>query len=227
MRTAARRTGLTVEEYRTKLAAGLKWCRSCAAWQNRGTFGPDASRGDGLASACRSSRIIAEVGPGRTERRSMLAVGLAWCRSCAGWLAAEDVAGGWCREHRAEDARRRHAANPQPARERARARRRGLAVIPAEWVPDRRGEFEGLCAYGCGRIGSSWDHIWPVSRGGASRPGNLVPACVSCNSAKKDHDPNPWVVRGWAAFPDQWDAVAVLAVEHLDDHWVTHWLEAA
>ena len=36
--------------------------------------------------------------------------------------------------------------------------------------------------------GQSWaiDHIQPVSRGGATAPGNLVTSCHSCNSTKSD-----------------------------------------
>jgi hypothetical protein len=30
------------------------------------------------------------------------------------------------------------------------------------------------------------DHLWPLSRGGAHEPGNVVPACHSCNASKRD-----------------------------------------
>jgi len=33
------------------------------------------------------------------------------------------------------------------------------------------------------------DHVVPLARGGASNPGNIVPACGSCNRAKKLHTP--------------------------------------
>lgn len=43
------------------------------------------------------------------------------------------------------------------------------------------------CAY-CGWVGPSaffvWDHVIPLSRGGADTPYNRVVACVGCNSQK-------------------------------------------
>lgn len=83
--------------------------------------------------------------------------------------------------------------------------------------------FGGQCAYGCGHSADSWDHIWPVSRGGGSAPGNLVPADVSCNSSKGNRDPAPWVDRGYMAFPQEWIQVGDLAMQHNTDEW----LEAA
>lgn len=50
------------------------------------------------------------------------------------------------------------------------------------------------CAY-CVRPARTLDHFIPVSRGGRTEPGNLVPACKSCNSKKKDADPMLWVGR--------------------------------
>ncbi|HWQ68475.1 MAG TPA: HNH endonuclease, partial [Patescibacteria group bacterium] len=32
----------------------------------------------------------------------------------------------------------------------------------------------------------------PLSRGGETQPGNVVPACTSCNSSKKDRSPLEW-----------------------------------
>lgn len=46
----------------------------------------------------------------------------------------------------------------------------------------------GVCHY-CGtRVGASaltLDHVVPVSRGGTSTKGNVVPACGACNKGKK------------------------------------------
>jgi hypothetical protein len=59
-----------------------------------------------------------------------------------------------------------------------------------------------------------------VARGGVSDPGNLAPACKSCNSRKYSNDPAPWVARGCAAFPREWTDLVALAVEHNCDQWV-------
>lgn len=56
LKTAARRLGLTVEEYKAQVAAGLKWCIECRQWQGVEEFGVDRSRGDGLAARCLQSK---------------------------------------------------------------------------------------------------------------------------------------------------------------------------
>lgn len=44
------------------------------------------------------------------------------------------------------------------------------------------------CAY-CGDGATTVDHIIPRSRGGNNDPQNLVSACITCNSSKKDRTP--------------------------------------
>lgn len=55
-KTAARRVGLTVDEYRDRIERGQKFCTDCKAWHPLGAFGRDSSRSDGLASRCRESK---------------------------------------------------------------------------------------------------------------------------------------------------------------------------
>lgn len=73
--------------------------------------------------------------------------------------------------------------------ERAKARRlRGTA-----WW--QRRISAGICHY-CGRqVGRealTMDHVVPLSRGGTSSKGNLVPCCKECNTAKKTRLPLEW-----------------------------------
>lgn len=56
LKVAARRVGVTVEEYTAKVAAGQKWCTRCRAWRLRSEFVADRSRGDGLAASCRAHK---------------------------------------------------------------------------------------------------------------------------------------------------------------------------
>ena len=47
---------------------------------------------------------------------------------------------------------------------------------------------QGICFYckkNVGREQLTMDHVVPLSRGGKSRKGNIVPACKECNSKKK------------------------------------------
>lgn len=60
--------------------------------------------------------------------------------------------------------------------------------------------FEGECAY-CDNPAATWDHFVPVSRGGQTIPGNMLPACGSCNSRKKDRDPAAWLEAAPAVKP--------------------------
>lgn len=53
----------------------------------------------------------------------------------------------------------------------------------------------GVCYY-CrrkvGRENLTMDHVVPLSRGGRSKKGNIVPACKKCNSKKKYMLPLEW-----------------------------------
>jgi len=53
----------------------------------------------------------------------------------------------------------------------------------------------GICWY-CGQqVGINMltmDHLVPLSRGGKSAKGNLVPACKECNNRKKNFLPMEW-----------------------------------
>lgn len=119
--------------------------------------------------------------PGRRERRLRAAQGDSWCRGCRAWLPLSTVRSGVCRPCANAEYRATYASDGAAVRAQKAARKRRLAVIPAWW---RQEHLTGPCAYGCGRPATTLDHIWPVARGGESRPGNLAPACGSCNSRK-------------------------------------------
>ena len=54
---------------------------------------------------------------------------------------------------------------------------------------------KGLCYYCNRKVGMSnltMDHVVPMSRGGKSRKGNIVPACKECNNTKKYLLPIEW-----------------------------------
>lgn len=51
--------------------------------------------------------------------------------------------------------------------------------------------FDNCCAY-CGGKATSIDHFIPLSKGGGDVLSNLLPACQSCNSSKRDYDVEQW-----------------------------------
>ncbi|MCF8094969.1 MAG: HNH endonuclease [Desulfobacteraceae bacterium] len=71
-------------------------------------------------------------------------------------------------------------------KEKAEARR----LRASQWW--KRKCARGICHW-CGRRVPpkelTMDHIVPVSRGGKSTRGNLVPSCKECNTGKKDRLP--------------------------------------
>ena len=56
IRCAAKRLGLSADDYVARRAAGLKYCWSCRKWISDQRFGLDAVRSDGLAGRCRECK---------------------------------------------------------------------------------------------------------------------------------------------------------------------------
>ncbi len=53
--------------------------------------------------------------------------------------------------------------------------------------------FGGLCVYCNKNKGDTKDHIIPLSKGGTNFIDNIVPACRSCNSSKRDKTLLEWI----------------------------------
>lgn len=49
---AAKKCGVTVEQYRMRIAGGEKHCRRCRKWKTHDCYGKDSTRYDGLAAIC-------------------------------------------------------------------------------------------------------------------------------------------------------------------------------
>lgn len=82
------------------------------------------------------------------------------------------------------------------------ARKRGAVgngLTDADWKAIR-GSFCGLCAY-CLRPCASpeQDHVVALTLGGAHDSDNVVVACKSCNSSKRNHTLLHWIMRGGTA----------------------------
>ena len=74
-----------------------------------------------------------------------------------------------------------------------RERHRARDLRESQWW--KRRLAKGACHY-CGRSFApgelTMDHIVPISRGGKSTKGNVVPCCKECNNAKKQLLPMEW-----------------------------------
>lgn len=131
--------------------------------------------------------------PGRAERTAMAARGLRWCRGCQDWLPSADVTRqGACRPCINAEYRARYAEAPDAIRGRVQERKRGVAAVPPDAAELLLDHFHGRCAY-CPALPTTWDHVVPVSQGGLTEPGNIVPACGSCNSSKGTKDVLVWL----------------------------------
>ncbi|MCB9073468.1 MAG: HNH endonuclease [Bdellovibrionaceae bacterium] len=74
----------------------------------------------------------------------------------------------------------------QVAREKQKARE----LRTSQWWKQQLAQ--GTCYYCEGKFSSqelTMDHKIPLSRGGKSTKGNVVPACKECNNKKKNHTP--------------------------------------
>jgi 5-methylcytosine-specific restriction endonuclease McrA len=88
------------------------------------------------------------------------------------------------RQARRETKRRHPEANRSYVRAR-KVRKRGQTVLPINpaRLKERIAYFGGRC-WMCGGVGTTLDHVKPISKGGLHILANLRPACVPCNSSK-------------------------------------------
>ena len=81
----------------------------------------------------------------------------------------------------------RRAHHKSPKTYAANARRRALRSAATTYVVTKR-DLRRIYSAPCWACGSSdqvqWDHVIPLSRGGAHGIGNALPLCKSCNCSK-------------------------------------------
>lgn len=136
-----------------------------------------------------------------------------YCKACARRQMAayasanrERVAeykAGWLKANRERSRATRAALSPEQKwanLHRIRMARAGVPVghTAAEWFAVVA-LCDGRCVY-CGEPATTQDHVIPLSRGGDDGIENVVPACRSCNSSKKDKLPSEWSDRFEAVY---------------------------
>lgn len=94
--------------------------------------------------------------------------------------------------------RRKYATEEGRAKEILRCHERRASIqgdaTPQDWQ-DALDYFGHTCAY-CGSTGQlTVDHIIPISRFGANKRYNIIPACPHCNSSKSDHEILDWYLK--------------------------------
>jgi len=143
----------------------------------------------------RSNRRKKASQPGTQLRRQMFLQGVKWCRVCNNWCSLDKMTTkGLCKSHANEQYRLHYANGGKVAiAQRAHARKRGVAPLPKIAQEILMEQFEGKCAYCEKEIATTWEHIIPISKGGQTEPGNIVPACVHCNSSKKNFELAEWL----------------------------------
>src|SRR4030042_3084667 len=78
---------------------------------------------------------------------------------------------------------------------RQKARRKAREVNPTltgeQWNAILQ-KFDNSCAYCGNQDNITMDHFVPLVLGGKTELGNIVPACIHCNSSKQHKQPNDW-----------------------------------
>lgn len=178
--------------------------RKCADCGGTFLIPPGVGRGNGAALYCEdcSGRVAHE----RRNAESIKAYRRAWRkRNRAATRAAKrawyeknrDHAIAYAKQYAKDNPDRRQAwmdANRATVRQwsqrrRARLRENGVYLVSARDL-DRLMRVHGsacvYCAVPLSDKTLTWDHVIPIARGGCHSVGNLVPACKSCNSSKRD-----------------------------------------
>lgn len=177
-KTAAKRIGISIEEYLNLKKRGLKHCTKCKTWKPIIDFCLDKSRGDGLSMKCNECR------------RKRPANFISKCKD---------------KEYINKRQREWYARTGAAAiRSRVHARKRNIIPVDKEYGEYLLNYFDYRCAY-CGIKSDNltFDHIHPVKRGGETLKGNLVPACISCNSSKKTSLLSVWAKKKGITISDK------------------------
>lgn len=181
-------------------AKPIKKCARCAVSKPHEAFSRDRRRKDGRYPYCR------ECDGAKSRERYRANVQRESERKRAAYLANRDrflARNRAWREANREREREQHKEYYRNNRDvfirRGTNRKEAFAAI-AKFKVTRKdlrralSRHGGACFYCRADLGDkvTWDHVVPVSRGGAHSVGNLVPACRSCNCSKNNRTITEW-----------------------------------
>ena len=129
-------------------------------------------------------------------------------------------------EEKRERRQRWRAANPEQVRqhdrrkEHARRARERNAIDPCQPVTTaaiarRFLLFGNACCYCGDKDNLSLEHVVPLAKKGLHIPSNLAPACMCCNSSKRDIPVETWYLSQPFFSLERWDALQA----HTGRHW--------
>lgn len=90
-----------------------------------------------------------------------------------------------------------------------KARKQSIHLVKYtdQQLKERYEQFSNCCSYCLKETKLFRDHFIPVSKGGSDCLGNIVPACLTCNSSKHDSDPMTWYKSQDFYSPTQWKKI--------------------
>jgi 5-methylcytosine-specific restriction endonuclease McrA len=182
-----------------------KWCRACFSDYNRTRYNSRreefkaAERERYWADPERARRIMRESRARHVEARRADAREYQRTHDRrdykADWLKADRAAnpGKYTERGRAYRKANREADNEKARRYRTRKLAATLAEVTADQLDRKWKRYKGRC-WMCGEPAVEWDHVRPLTKGGAHALRNLRPACRPCNASKGDVWPFPTVI---------------------------------
>lgn len=194
------------------LSIGIKACSSCGQVKKLDDFYLCRGKPMGMCRDCEKKRSQqGKVDNGYYERED---VRLKRNQDSAEWHAkrlADPTIRRAVYDRHNERLRERYATDANYKEHRIQQQRARHSTLDGTITGDEWLEcleyFDNACAY-CGSTSNiTRDHIEPVSKGGLNLISNIVPACKSCNSSKRNKPLVTWYTSQKFATPERLDKV--------------------
>lgn len=179
------------------LSKGLKYCSSCNEILALGDFYLCRGKPMGMCKACEKKRSQqGKIDSGYLDRPEVIAK-----RNLSSKINKRKVHQDPVRRQAIYDAHNyrlkiRRKEDPEYYERviaSSRARKENLVgILTAKEWQNTLEYFNNQCAYCGAETKLCREHVVPISKKGLNETQNIVPACISCNSSKKDKDMLDW-----------------------------------